>query len=164
MAPRAVSPLTPAPGVWQPRHCNSEVWSSADGVEWVLECAEAPWEGRHCGGYCVHAGRLWIVGGDANQGHYQPDVWSSADGKEWERACASAPWGARGRIAQVVLAHAGAIFVLGGQNFPEWQTSFGVKTPAAPQAYYGDVWRSENGADWEQVASDCPWAPRGYIG
>ena len=24
---------------------------------------------------------MWIVGGDANQGHYQNDVWNSADGK-----------------------------------------------------------------------------------
>ena len=28
----------------------------------------------------VADGRMWIVGGDCNQGHYQNDVWSSADG------------------------------------------------------------------------------------
>lgn len=149
----------------QPRHCNSEVWSSSDGIEWELECQAAPWEGRHCAGYCIHEGMMWIVGGDANQGHYQPDVWCSVDGRKWDQVCHSAPWCARnGRIAQVVLAHAGSIYVMGGQNFPGWVTSFGVTTPSAPQVYYGDVWRSTTGADWEKIAADCPWAPRGYIG
>ena len=41
------------------------------------------WEGRHTAGYAVFHDRMWIVGGDPLQGHYQPDVWSSADGKTW---------------------------------------------------------------------------------
>ena len=67
-----------------PRICNSEVWSSADGHSWQLENPQAPWEGRHTAGYVVHRGRMWIVGGDCNQGHYQNDVWNSADGIRWE--------------------------------------------------------------------------------
>ncbi len=26
--------------------------------------------------------------------------------------------------------------------------------------YYNDVWRSRNGADWELVTAEAPWAPR----
>jgi hypothetical protein len=150
-----------------PRHCCSEVWSSEDGVVWTLVTRQAPWEGRHCAGYCVHGGRMWVVGGDANQGHYQPDVWCSSDGKEWSCVCSEAPWCSEThgqRIAHITLAHAGHIYVLGGQNFPGWETSFGDTVPEAPQAYYGDVWRSKDGAGWEQVATNCPWSPRGYIG
>ena len=34
-----------------PAVTNSEVWSSADGLDWTLELLEAPWEGRHTAGY-----------------------------------------------------------------------------------------------------------------
>ena len=44
----------------------SEVWRSEDSLVWELLCI-APWEGRHCGGWCVHAGKMW--GGDAARGH-----------------------------------------------------------------------------------------------
>jgi hypothetical protein len=73
-----------------PRICNNEVWSSRDGAEWTLEKpntfldanfdAAADWEGRHTAGYAVHDGKMWIIGGDANQRHYQNDVWNSDDG------------------------------------------------------------------------------------
>lgn len=52
-----------------PRVCNSEVWRSVDGVDWQLVVEQAPWEGRHCAGYVVHEGKIFIVGGDCNQGH-----------------------------------------------------------------------------------------------
>eukprot|EP01051_Picozoa_sp_SAG22_P024031 SAG22_NODE_6472_length_850_cov_1.143808_1_plen_213_part_10 len=151
-----------------PRHSNSEVWCSDDGgSSWQLVTKKAPWEGRHCAGYCVHDGKMWVVGGDTNQGHYQPDVWSSSDGKTWTCVCAEAPWCSAEhghRIAHVTLAHAGHIYVLGGQNMPGWQTSFGTTVPSAPQRYYADVWRSSDGAVWEQIAGNCPWSPRGYLG
>src|SRR5262245_33458168 len=81
-------------GGWNPRDkahfptdCVSEVLSSTDGVTWKVETPRAPWEERHTAGYVVHQGRMWIVGGDPLQSHYQNDVWSSADGLNWERAC-----------------------------------------------------------------------------
>jgi hypothetical protein len=79
-------------GGWNPKDkvnfpsiCNSEVWSSEDGLNWTLEIKEAPWEGRHTAGYVVHDQKMWIVGGDCIQGRYQPDVWCSENGKDWER-------------------------------------------------------------------------------
>ncbi len=72
---------------------HNEVWSSRDGLDWDLEKANTfltsnfnfnhDWEGRHTAGYVVFKGKMWIVGGDANQGHYQPDIWNSEDGKNW---------------------------------------------------------------------------------
>ena len=62
-------------GGWNPKDkvnfpsiCNSEVWSSEDGLNWTLEIKEAPWEGRHTAGYVVHDQKMWIVGGDCIQG------------------------------------------------------------------------------------------------
>jgi hypothetical protein len=60
---------------FSPHVCNSEVWSSLDGKQWTLEI-HAPWEPRHTAGYALHRDKMWIVGGDPIQGHYQDDVWN----------------------------------------------------------------------------------------
>jgi hypothetical protein len=77
-----------------PHVCNSEVWSTPDGKTWALQ-THADWEGRHTAGYAVHDDKMWIVGGDPIQGHYQNDVWHSSDGTHWQQATASVPWGPR---------------------------------------------------------------------
>ena len=137
-----------------PRICNSEVWSSADGLDWRLEIREAPWEGRHTAGYAVHQDRMWILGADANPGHYQNDVWSSADGVHWDLVCDRVPWG--DRVLHYTVAHNGRIRVMGGQTM-------GKKVPG-PDAFYNDVWCSEDGHHWDQVLGHTPWPPRGMIG
>ena len=93
--------------VYFPRICNNEVWSSADGAQWTLIKpntfrddrfdSNSDWEGRHTAGYVVYRERMWIVGGDANQGHYQNDVWNSKDGKTWNHVNKGqdVPWGPR---------------------------------------------------------------------
>lgn len=139
-----------------PRICNSEVWSSADGVEWTLDCPEAPWEGRHCAGYVVHDGRMWIVGGDCNQGHFQNDVWASSDGKNWSCVCAHVPWAPR--ALHHTVAHDGFIWVMGGQT-----KMIGFET-VPPERFHRDVWRSRDGVNWEQVTDPAPWPHRGMIG
>ena len=55
------------------------------------------WEGRHTAGYVVFKDKMWIVGGDVNQGHYHFDVWNSADGKTWTYVNKGkpVPWGPR---------------------------------------------------------------------
>ncbi|MDD8015053.1 MAG: hypothetical protein PHX45_05125 [Acidobacteriota bacterium] len=137
-----------------PTHCNGEVWSSADGVLWKLENPKAPWEERHTAGYAVFRGRMWIVGGDPIQGHYQSDVWSSADGVHWERICEKAPWGPR--VLHYTVAFDGKIWVMGGQTLPQFAP--------ADEAFYSDVWNSPDGVTWTCVAGKAPWGPRGMIG
>ena len=112
-------------GGWNPRDkvhfpliCNSEVWSSADGSTWTLERSQAPWEGRHTAGYVVHDGRMWVVGGDCNQGHYQNDIWSSADGVHWDLVNDCVPWASR--ALHYTLAFDGQIWVMGGQTMPDF--------------------------------------------
>lgn len=150
-----------------PRICNNEVWSSADGTKWALEKkntfldrtfdATRDWEGRHTAGYAVHKGRLWIVGGDVNQGHYQNDVWSSADGKAWTfvNKGKPVPWGPR--ALHVTLAFNDKIWVMGGQTMPTFAP--------APEAFHRDIWTTSDGVKWEQVKPKEPyWSPRGMIG
>jgi len=144
----------PGDKVHFPNICNSEVWSSPDGATWTLENPQAPWEGRHTAGYVVHADRMWIVGGDANQHHYQNDVWSSADGVHWDLVNAAVPWAPR--VLHYTLAFEGKIWVIGGQTLPQFAP--------AEQAFHADVWCSEDGVTWTRVLETAPWAPRGMIG
>lgn len=150
-----------------PRVCNNEVWSSTDGAAWSLVKPntflddrfdpKADWEGRHTAGYVVFKDRMWIVGGDANQGHYQSDIWSSADGRRWEPANPDdpVPWGPR--ALHHTLAFRDRIWVLGGQTMPGFAP--------APEAFYRDLWSSADGRTWERVVPEEPsWPARGMIG
>ena len=144
----------PGDKVHFPLICNSEVWSSTDGAAWTLENPQAPWEGRHTAGYVVHNDRMWIVGGDCNQGHYQNDVWSSADGIHWELANDRVPWAPR--VLHYTLAFDGRIWVMGGQTIPNFAD--------ADEVFHNDVWNSDDGVNWTRVAEHAPWVPRGMIG
>ncbi len=144
----------PGDKVHFPHVCNSEVWSSTDGATWTLASPQAPWEGRHTAGCVVHDGRMWIVGGDASQRHYQTDVWSSADGVHWDLVTDRAPWGER--VLHHTVAFGGYIWVMGGQTLPQFAP--------AEEHVYRDVWRSTDGAHWERVLAEAPWPPRGMIG
>jgi len=159
-------------GGWNPRDkvhfpmvCNNEVWSSADGSSWTLEKPNtfldagfdgaSDWEGRHTAGYAVYRDKLWIVGGDANQHHYQNDVWNSADGKRWSRVNANVPWVPRALHHTVVFR--GRIWVIGGQTMPGFA--------AAPERFYRDIWTTTDGVRWRQVIPKEPyWSARGMIG
>lgn len=139
-----------------PHICNSEVWSSPDGFEWTLEVGDAPWEGRHTAGYVVHRDRMWIVGGDCNQGHYQNDVWASEDGVHWDCITDSVPWAPRALHHTAVFRD--RIWVMGGQTM-------GGFVEDADDCFYRDIWCSEDGRAWDRVTPDEPyWCARGMIG
>lgn len=150
-----------------PWKCSNDVWSSVDGAEWVLEkentfCEgrfepERDWEGRHTAGYAVLHDRMWIVGGDPLQGHYQSDVWSSGDGRSWRRENpgGSVPWGPR--ALHYTLSFRDRLWVMGGQTVPQFAP--------APLRVHDDVWSSTNGVDWVRLEPAGPrWCPRGMIG
>ncbi|MBI2298813.1 MAG: exo-alpha-sialidase [Armatimonadetes bacterium] len=148
-----------------PRICNNEVWSSADGAAWRLDKpntfidaafdSRADWEGRHTAGYVVHRGKLWIVGGDCNQGHYHTDVWNSDDGAHWTLVTAELPWAPR--ALHHTVAFRDRIWVMGGQTLPQF-------APATP-AFHDDIWSSADGVRWERAEPVGPhWSYRGMIG
>ena len=155
-----VGPLTFEGKMWllggwnplmQPLTC-SEVWSSPDGINWTF-VTNAPWERRHDAGYAVLNGRMWIVGGDKNTGHYQNNVWSSADGLNWELVTDNVPWA--NRATQYVLSFDDRLWLMGGQQIFE---------PAGQAVVaYNDVWSSADGANWELVSPHAGWSPRGII-
>jgi hypothetical protein len=155
----------PGNATYFPKICNNEVWNSTDGATWNLIKANTfkdgvynpatDWEGRHTAGYVVHNNKMWIVGGDANQGHYQSDVWNSSDGVSWTKVNNAVPWGPR--VLHYTLVHNGKIWVMGGQTLPQ--------LAPAPETWYNDVWNSTDGVTWNQVQIQGPsWIKHGAIG
>ena len=161
----------PSPAVREffPRICNNEVWNSTDGATWTLVKpntfkdqsfdATADWEGRHTAGYAVYRDRMWIIGGDANQGHYQNDVWSSADGQHWEfvNRDKTLPWAPR--VLHYTVVHNDRMWVIGGQTMP------GFAAPRTLETFYRDIWTTQDGVNWTEVKPQEPcWSARGMIG
>jgi len=148
-----------------PRICNNEVFSSTDGREWRLEKPNTytagefdnkrDWEGRHTAGYAVYRGKMWILGGDCNQKHYQPDVWNSENGRDWKLVSQRTPWGDRALHYTVV--HDDKIWVMGGQTMPAFAPS--------EEKFYRDIWTTTDGENWTEVKPKEPfWPARGMIG
>ncbi len=150
-----------------PRICSNDVWSSKSGLTWDLVKPntfldrsfdpEKDWEGRHTAGYVVFKNKMWIVGGDVNQGNYQNDVWNSADGKNWTLVNKGkpVPWGPR--ALHYTVAFKDKIWVIGGQTMPAFSKS--------EEVFYRDVWTSTDGVNWEKITPKEPfWSKRGMIG
>jgi len=148
-----------------PRICNNEVWSSADGLNWELVKPNtfldstfdpaSDWEGRHTAGYVVFRNKMWIVGGDANQGYYITDIWNSADGKTWNRVTERPPWAPR--VLHHTLVFKDRIWVMGGQTVPQFAP--------ADECVYRDIWTSADGVSWEKIEPKEPyWLACGLIG
>ena len=95
---------------------HNDVWSSADGVEWRLETASAPWAPRLWFGVAVYRGRLWVLGGWSKERDNFGDVWHSEDGRHWQLLRTPQCWKARHEHS--VLVHEDRLWVLGGHARP----------------------------------------------
>ncbi len=93
------------------------------------------------------------------------DVWRSKNyGKSWKRVLETDDqnhWPARAYFQAV--AKGKYMYVLGGQNFNV------IPNPAPPPAFppfvsqsdfFNDVWRSEDGVNWELLTANAPWDGR----
>ena len=77
-----------------PSHgASNEVWSSTDGVNWLMVTKNAGWSPRLAAGAVVFKDRMWIIGGTedyyfGDDASNKNDVWSTVDGKEWRQEVA----------------------------------------------------------------------------
>lgn len=86
----------------------TDVWSTADGINWVLVKANA-FPGRQYHSAKVFNNRMWVLAGW--NGANMNDVWSSADGITWTQLPGT-PWTAR--HAASVWVHNNALYIGGG--------------------------------------------------
>jgi hypothetical protein len=89
-----------------------------------------------------------IVGGPPKRDYFN-DVWKSRNGEQWELATRKARWAAR--AGAVVVEKDGNMWLSGGED------GF-LCDPMRPDScppYCNDVWRSRDGARWEQVTANA---------
>jgi len=124
----------------------NDVWSSADGKEWKLELANAPWSKRAHAQAVVFDNKIWMMGGGQRfpNSIAKNDVWSSEDGVHWKQVTSSAQWKPRMWFSSVVYRN--RIWVMGG-----W---------SAENKNMGDVWYSQDGKSWKEFKSTVQWSKR----
>jgi hypothetical protein len=136
-------------------HYQNDVWSSADGINWVLETGSVPWANRATQITTVFNGEMWYMGGQqidsfdngAVGGAYH-DVYSSSDGRSWTLITSGADWSPRGLMIGSVI-YNGKMWILGGGTYDQ-------------RTYLNDVWNSSDGANWTRMTADAPWTGRQY--
>lgn len=145
------------------QNTTDEVWSSPDGVTWTLDLPHenGAFERRHSHNTVYWKDRLWMIGGDTHQGYYNHDVVSTADGRVWTvelgPGAEDPPW--EERALQVSGVYDGKLWMVGGQD--------DLGDPA-DYTFHNDVWSSEDGVRWTEVAADAPasdtrWAGCGVL-
>lgn len=131
----------------------NDVWHSKDGAHWTLATDHAPWSPRGAAGALVFDNKMWVTGGfDGLDFSHNDEVWCSGDGANWT-LMGHAPWG--GRAMHTCLVWGDRMLVLGGGVYHDAH-------PFNTIADYGDVWRSRDGKEWEQVTPAAPWVERRF--
>jgi len=95
----------------------NDVWSSADGVNWVRETDKAPWHERLWFSAEVYRGHIWVLGGWSNKPSQNwGDVWFSKDGKSWQKLVSKTIWKERHEQSSFVFRD--KLWIAGGHAQP----------------------------------------------
>lgn len=149
----------PPDAVYPLQNTTDEVWSSPDGVEWTLEVPHETglFERRHAHNTVLWNDALWMIGGDTHQGWYNHDVVTSADGTDWTvvlgPGTTDPPW--EERSLQTIGVYDGRLWMAGGQD---------LLGPIEDYTYHNDVWVTDDGTNWTQVAEDAPGSDTRWAG
>ena len=100
-------------GRYEDRDCFNDVWSTADGINWRRDTANAPWDARQYHNVAEFDNKLWILGGWNVRAGNHSDTWYSTDGATWTRL-EDTPWPAR--HAASVFTYANALWLVSGNN------------------------------------------------
>ena len=90
----------------------NNVWSSSDGITWIEETSSAEFSKRHSHAASVFDNKIWITGGNDDQGA-STEVWSSSDGKTWVLECSEA---FDKRLDHTIISSNDNIFIIGGSK------------------------------------------------
>lgn len=108
---------------------RNDVWSSADGREWRLESAAAPWHPRIWFSASVYRNLMWVVGGYSRDPVVNwDDTWFSSDGRSWSKLDVTATF--PGRHEQSAWVHDDRLWVAGGFAGPLVNDVWSLSLPA----------------------------------
>lgn len=153
--------------VWNP---VVEVWNSEDGINWTLVNSSPPY--AHKSMFVVFNDYMWAFDGHAHRSKdgihwedvssntpywgkmttFKNEIWAvqgsylykTGDGINWTLV-REVPWYYRGD--PVFLEHEGMLYMMGGSN--NYGTIY--------EFYWQDVWRSQDGVNWEVLIYKAPW-------
>jgi hypothetical protein len=95
----------------------SDVWSSADGINWECHTPYAEWEAREYHDVAAWDNKLWILEGTSvgqiKGINNRNDVWFSENGDNWTEL-PDIPW--KPRHASSIFIHDDCLFVVAGNN------------------------------------------------
>lgn len=120
---------------------NNDVWSSADGVAWVSVSNNLVAE--RCGHtLTTFSGKIWLIGGEDDDGIWQGDIWYSTDGSNWINPFLTAPFGNVAYHETIVFNS--KMYVIAGdpvtENTKVWSTPDGENwTEETANAFSGRV-------------------------
>ncbi|MAR00287.1 MAG: hypothetical protein CMI00_07080 [Oceanospirillaceae bacterium] len=122
-----------------PDGCSQDVWSSENGVDWLLEGQTN--DSQTCSFMKVveFNDKLWAIG---TFGSFD-DIWSSDDGLKWVLETDDAAFPARNMGASVTVSD-GKLWVAGGYLEGE---------------YFNDVWSSVDGVTWVEEVGNANFPP-----
>lgn len=130
------------------RDYENDVVFSHNGIDWkFLVYKTAQWSGREDIALTTYDNKIWLLGG-YKYSTYQScknDVWSSTDGINWSCATTDAPWDIRRNAS--AFTYNKKLWIMGGCK-PETYITH----------YYDDVWNTTDGTNWENIATEVPWA------
>lgn len=169
---------------------NHDLWSSDNGVSWV-STADNFLIGRHGTTISVFDNKLWVIGGENNDGNALQDIWNSDDGQNWTLITNTADFGDAIFHSTVVFNNklylikgnrtTGKTEVWSSNNGIDWiqntANAFsgraGHKAVIFNNAIYvlggedidnnrlNEIWKSTNGTDWEQISTNTIFSARG---
>jgi N-acetylneuraminic acid mutarotase len=130
----------------------NDVWSSADGVSWVLEQATATFSPRYGAALVAFNNALWLFAGTDTPDGTVPavglqDAWRSTDGRSWTQLPVP-PFAARTEPAATVFNS--RIYLTGGISDDSY---FG-------STRYNDVWSTVDGMTWQEETPQAPFSGR----
>ncbi|MCI4669509.1 MAG: fibronectin type III domain-containing protein [Bacteroidia bacterium] len=60
-----------------------DVWSSEDGINWVLEADSTPFAAHYGAEMVAYDNKLWLMGGRDQDVDFFTSIWTSSDGRNW---------------------------------------------------------------------------------
>ncbi len=118
-------------------NADKEIWSSNDGINWTQTKNNST--DKLSGTPVVFDGKLWLIGGNRNDGNFANALYVSEDGENWKEQ--SAPWSPRGGVVAWVFQD--KLFMTGGKY------SF-TKNGEITFVYSNDIWAMSKSQNTER--------------